>query len=148
MKMKEHAGLIWGLIGAAIAVLGTIKTLLSISTGNDFSLQKAGFYVGATAVIIYFGAFMAIIVAAILLMIAKLMVGEEKSEGDSVVYPVLWVAGAVGLWFAGAIVFSDWLRYEDTDAFGQGAFALLGLAALAGTIYMWRQKTKTAQTEQ
>ncbi|MFH5822305.1 hypothetical protein [Georgenia sp. AZ-5] len=136
--MKQHAGLIWGLIGAAIAALGTIRTLMSISTGAEFTLQKAGFYVGAAAVVTYFGVVMAIMAGGILVLVGTLLLGEDRVEQYAMV-PILVVAGAAGLGFAATLVFSDWLVYEDTDSFGRGAFALLGLAVIAGTIHMWRK---------
>lgn len=146
--MKGHAALIWGLILAAITALGSIKTLLAISTGSDFGLQKVGFYVGATAIFIYFGVFLAFIVTGTIFTVARLLLGEERSgevEG-TLVWPVLFIAGALGLWFAGSLVFSGWLVYEDTDAFGRGFFALIGLGFLGWTIYMLRKTSKPQET--
>lgn len=143
--MKQHARLIWGLMTAALSILGTIRTFLSASTGGEFSLQAVAYYLGAVAMFMLVAALAFIGITSILIAAAKAVLGEERGESDNVTTAILFTAGAAALWTVGAGMFSDFLIYEDSDAMGRGFGALIGIGALCTTIYMWGRSTKAEQ---
>ena len=53
MPTQVSVGKLFALITGAIYVLGFLKSILSVGTGEEFSLQQLAFYVGNVAIFVY-----------------------------------------------------------------------------------------------
>jgi hypothetical protein len=65
--MSRRIALVWGLVGAAVGVLGTVQTLLEVAAGRSFELQLLGYWLGASAFALYIAAFVGALVAGLLM---------------------------------------------------------------------------------
>ena len=129
MPTQVSVGKLFALITGAISVLGFLKSILSVGTGEEFSLQQLAFYVGNVAIFVY----ISVIAGGLLGGLADEVIGKQAPNA------VLWVWGLSSVAIAVLLVLSGaGYGYGDLDAFGTGAVALLGLAALAGGVWAWR----------
>jgi len=136
--MKDHAHLIWGLLLGAIAALGAIKTIVELSAGSEFSLQRVAFFIGTAAVSIYLSAGMAAFATGALVTLIGFLIGHDSAQ-KYLMIPILVITLAGGFLFVAyaATVFN--FGYQQLDPILRGILALIGLVAIAGTIYMFRK---------
>ncbi|RMB61770.1 hypothetical protein [Tessaracoccus antarcticus] len=130
--MKVPLGKAFGLITAALTVLGVLKSLLSIGTGDEWSLQKLAFYIGNAAIFVY----VSVVAGALLAGLVTVVIGEEKLQKTDA---ALWVWGLTAFALAILLVLAGaGYGYDDLDAFGTAFMSFLGLAAVGGGVAAWR----------
>jgi hypothetical protein len=132
-----------GLLTGAIAVLTAAKTVIEIGSGKQFGLQQIAFYAGASAIAVYLAA------GAGLMLFAALGGGlvwlnGGKDISKSITYGLLAIGSLAGLVVAVLVILAGVLfNYENTDAFGRAAVALIGLTAVAGGVYLYSRNKPT-----
>ncbi|GGM73951.1 hypothetical protein GCM10011609_07200 [Lentzea pudingi] len=141
VELKRRGPLVLGLLSAAIAGLGTVQTLVQVASGHEFSLQQLAFWFGASASMVYIAAVAAAIVAGVVLATAEWLFGGRGVPsafewGTLVLGAVAGIASAAYVILQGVV-----FDYDSVDAFGRGAFGLLGIGAFAAGIWAWRRMT-------
>ncbi len=146
--VNRKVSLLWGLITAAVGVLGTLQTLLEVGSGRTFDLQLLGFWLGASAVAVYVAAFVGALAGGLLSeLLGALSRGTTLSAKVEV--GAFITGGVFGVLAAGFVIMQGVLfDYDGFDALGRGFMALLGVAALAAGVWAWRRIPASNRTSQ
>lgn len=141
--LRERASLLWGLVTGAIGVIAFVVSIVKLTTDVDVAPIQIGFYLGASAVLVYIAGFAGAFAGAMVTgAISALSKGE--SAASMVVGGIVGVAAA--LWLAYILIDANVIfNYDNTDAIGRGFMALIGLAGLCVAIYFWRRSAKKAK---
>lgn len=88
--------------------------------------------------VVYF-AFAGTGIVAGLILAGLQQLNGGKDLSDNVENVAIGIGATVGLSVAAAVIFSGTIfDYDSTGGVGRGFFALLGLVALAGGVYLWQ----------
>ena len=128
-----------GLVTGAIAAVGVIKTIAEIGTGTSLSIQQVAYYLGAAAIAVYIGVVVVIVVAAVVMLPLSYATGHGDDPPDGLAAFGVSVGALAAVFMLYLLMTGPLADYEGTDAFGRASIALLGVAAVAGGIYLARR---------